>query len=82
MMRKMSSLGAAVRRVLDVLPDLVAHHVALPIELLLRHRAAEVFEAVGIEPQQRRQQRRGPFAEVVGAILGGRRVVGATAGSP
>jgi hypothetical protein len=73
-------LGLAVGLVLDALPPLVAHDVALQVELLLGHRLVERLEPVGLEPQQRLEHRRGAPVEVVRAVLAGRGVVRAAAG--
>ena len=58
-------LGHAVGLVLVRLAPLVAHDLALEVELLLVHRVAEVLEAVGLEPEQRREEVRRAPAEVV-----------------
>jgi hypothetical protein len=68
-------LGDPVGRVLDRLAPLVAHHVALQVELLLRHRVAQRVEPVGVEPEQRRQHRRRAPREVVRLVHAGRGVV-------
>ncbi len=61
-------LARAIRRVLHVLADLVADDIALLVELLGRHGAAEVFHAIRIQPEQRGEQRARACGEVVGAV--------------
>ena len=68
-------LGAAVRLVLVALPQLVQDDVALQVELLLVHRAREVLEPVGVEPEERGEQRGRAGREVVRAIRVRRGVV-------
>ena len=71
--------GRAVGLVLVALAPLVAHDVALQVDLLRGHGAAEALEPVGVQPQQRRQQRSRSPRVVVGAVVAGRGVVGAAA---
>ena len=65
----------SVGAVLDALPALVAHDVALEIELALIDERPEVAHAIGLEPEEQGQRRRRRDVEVVGAVLGGPRVV-------
>ncbi len=65
---------AAVGLVLEALPALVLHDVALVVELFLRRRVEQRRQAVRFEPQEVLEVGRGHGREVVGAVVAGRAV--------
>ena len=73
-------LGRSVRPGLVALAAFVPHHLALLVQFLLVHLAAEVLQAVCVEPEQGFQQVGWTVGEIVGAVLGGRGIVPAAAG--
>ncbi len=75
-----AELDLAVRAVLAGLAALVAHHVALRLELVGVHLFAERGEPVGLEPEQERERARRAGVVVLGAVLAGAGVVGAAFG--
>src|SRR5258706_9319036 len=61
----------SVRLIVDALPALILHDLALVIELRLRQRFGERAHPVGLEPQRQLELVRWNLLEVVGAIPAG-----------
>ena len=61
--------------VLDALPALVLHDVALRVDRLRRHRVEQVAHAIGLEEQRELERVRRHVDVVVRPIVAGRRVV-------
>jgi hypothetical protein len=64
----------AVRLIVDRPAPLVLHHVALRVELLLRHRREQPAHAIGFQPERDGQLVRRDGLEVVGSVQPGRPV--------
>ena len=66
---------AAVRNVVDSLPALVLHNLALEVELALVHGRKEETHAIRVEPESESKRIRGQVLIVVSPVLGGGPVV-------